>query len=410
MRGSIAIAAVAGMTLALGAFAWRGASAGEAPRPAPVVAPPPKPAGPPPLTGVDLGHLEIEADEVTAPAAAGRVAHLTLDPALQRAALEILRGHKIPEAAVVVTDVATGRVRVWASHVQKGPSRDLCAEASAPAASVFKIVTASSLVENAGLGPDTKQCYSGGENRINTQDLVDDPRRDRWCATLAEALGRSINTVFARLAQRHLTREQLGATAAAFGFGDAPPFDVAVAPSQLHFPDDKLGFARTAAGFWNTTLSPLEGAMLASTIASGGELVRPSIVARVTQGDAVLFEAPAERTVVRRALKPATAAAVGTMMEATVTGGTSFRAFHDAKGRSLLGEVAVAGKTGTLTRADAEKYYTWFVGYAPAKAPEVAISVLVVNGPKWRVKANAIARDVLRAHFAARGASGVSAP
>jgi cell division protein FtsI/penicillin-binding protein 2 len=50
------------------------------------------------------------------------------------------------------------------------------------------------------------------------------------------------------------------------------------------------------------------------------------------------------------------------------------------------------------------------VGFAPSRAPEIAISVLAVNTPTWRAKANVIARDVLRAYFAARGASGVTRP
>ena len=111
--------------------------------------------------------------------------------------------------------------------------------------------------------------------------------------TLAEAMGRSINTVFARLALKSLTPAQLGATGSALGFGDAPAFDVPVAPSTLHLPDDRLGFARTAAGFWNTTMSPLGGAMLASAILalalpacdSGGGANHPPTDMAAARGD-----------------------------------------------------------------------------------------------------------------------------
>ena len=69
--------------------------------------------------------------------------------------------------------------------------------------------------------------------------------------------------------------------------------------------------------------------------------------------------------------------------------------------------MSVAGKTGSLTDYKANRFYTWFVGFAPAEAPEVAISALVVNTPSWQIKAPQLARDVLRAYFAKKGAKSV---
>ncbi len=101
-------------------------------------------------------------------------------------------------------------------------------------------------------------------------------------------------------------------------------------------------------------------------------------------------------------------------MEHTVSEGTSWRAFHDARGTLFLPGIPVAGKTGTLTDSESHRYYTWFTGFAPMKplpnVRQVAVAVLVVNGPSWQVKANVLARDVLRAYFAARGAPGVTRP
>ncbi|HEY5147836.1 MAG TPA: penicillin-binding transpeptidase domain-containing protein, partial [Polyangiaceae bacterium] len=280
-------------------------------------------------------------------------------------------------------------------------------------ASVFKIVTAAALVEDAHLGPDTKQCYSGGEQRINTLDLVDDPQRDRWCTTLAGAMGRSINTVFARLARQHLAPPQLEAMARRFGYGQPFAFDVPVQPSTLRVPSEPLEFARTAAGFWNTTLSPLEAVELSGIVAREGEAVRPSVVDKVVVGDAVAWSAP-DGPVTRRVVTRETAAQLATMMEHTVSEGTSWRAFHDGKGGAFLPGVTVAGKTGTLTDAETKRYYTWFTGYAPSHPQpgvrQVAVAVLVVNGPAWQVKANVIARDVLRAYFAEHEVTGVTRP
>jgi len=369
---------------------------------------------PSPVAGLDLVHIGSADGAPTAPAGAG-TARLTIDLDLQREALGLMAMRHLPEAAVVLLDVATGRVLVYASHVEHGTPRDLCAEATAPSASVFKIVTAAALVEDAHLGPDTKQCYAGGgEQRINAADLVEDPARDRWCTTLAGAMGRSVNTVFARLAKEHLTPTQLESMARRFGYGDALAFDVPLQPGGLHIPAEPLEFARTAAGFWNTTLSPLQAAEISATVAHEGEAVRPHVVERVVsdRGETIWSapdDAPAHRAIGRDAAQQLTA-----MMERTVIEGTSFRAFHDPSGGSFLPGIGVAGKTGTLTEAESQRYYTWFTGFAPvhpdASARQVAIAVLVVNGPAWQVKANVLARDVLRAYFAQHGVQGVTRP
>ncbi|HLK41183.1 MAG TPA: penicillin-binding transpeptidase domain-containing protein [Polyangiaceae bacterium] len=374
----------------------------------------PPPQGSPPVPGLDLTRVSVAGEGLVAPADGG-VAHLTLDPDLQHTAIGLMAARHLPEAAAVVMDVQTGRLLVYASRAEQGPARDLCAEASAPSASVFKIVTAAALVEDAHLDADTRQCYSGGEQRITATDLIDDPHRDRWCATLASALGRSINTVFARLAKEHLVPAQLDAMARRFGYGDALAFDAPVQAGAIHVPAETLEFARTAAGFWNSTLSPVQAAEMSAIVARGGEAVRPVIVDEVVStGGWALRSAPATPSV-RRVLTKETADELAAMMEHTVMEGTSWRAFHDGQGIAFLPGVAVAGKTGTLTDPETQRYYTWFTGFAPARPapgapPQVAVGVLVVNGPSWQIKANVLARDILRTYFAKHDLQGVSRP
>jgi cell division protein FtsI/penicillin-binding protein 2 len=375
---------------------------------------PSHPPEPPDLTGLDLTRIGLGDDGATAVTRARRIARLTVDPALQRMAVSILRAQHLPEAAIVMMDPATGQVLVYASHVERGAPRDLCVEATAPAASVFKIVTAAALVDDAGLGPDTRQCYGGGEQRIAPSDLVDDPARDHWCVTLAGAMGRSVNAVFARLAQRHLTPDQLVTEAHGFGFDQPLPFDVAVEPSALHVPTEPLAFARTAAGFWNTTLSPLHAAWISSSVARGGDAVRPVIVREVVSATGAVVAVPASDAPPRHVVGAATAQAIATMMEHTVAEGTSYRAFHDAKGTPFLPGMTVAGKTGTLTDDKAHKFFTWFTGFAPSRpvagVRQVAIAALVVNDPTWRIKANVVAREMLQAYFAEQKVPGVRPP
>jgi peptidoglycan glycosyltransferase len=359
------------------------------------------------LGGLDLKSIAIDDEGAVASVGAGRVARLTLDSKLQSAAVALLNKHKLPQASIVAMDPATGRVLAYAS--KGGDGRDLAIEATAPSASVFKIVTGAALVQVAGVPIDTKLCYSGGEQKITANDLKDDPKHDAYCATLAQAMGRSINTIFAKLASRKLNGADLSAIAGQLGYGQPLPFDVPVQTSSIELPTETLAFARTAAGFWNTTLSPLHGAVLASTIANGGVMMRPFIVDSILDGTKVVYKAPAP-TPLRKAIEPASATAVGTMMLETVSQGTSFKAFHDKTGKAFLPGIEVAGKTGTLNNPNPVKLYTWFVGYAPAKAPKIAVSVLVANDPVWKVKANTVARELLQAYFHAQGAANVQPP
>lgn len=362
------------------------------------------------LAGLDLLRMDVRPRRVTTPLRDGKTAELTIDPALQRSAMAELKRYKVPEGGVVVIEPSTGKILTWASYVNEGAKFDVNLRAEAPAASVFKIVTGAALVEKAGLNAKTEQCYHGGKSRISADELQDDERRDKWCATLAIAMGRSLNVVFGRLAQKNLTPEDVTAMGGAFGFGAPIPFPVQNDAPSIDIPVDPLEFARASAGFWHTTLSPLGGALIAQTVANRGVTLEPRIVKAVYKDDERLWEETRGPATLRRAVKPETAAELGTMMLETVSNGSAYKSFHDKLGKAYLPDIAVAGKTGTLMRQKDGRFYTWFVGYAPADKPEVAISALVVNTPTWQIKGPELARNVLRAYFAKKGAKGVTAP
>lgn len=369
-----------------------------------------KDVSPPPLTGLDLTRIDARSDVVTAPAADKRVAELTLNPKYQRAANRILRDGAVPMGAVVMTEVATGKILVWANYSEDAPLSNIAAEATAPSASVFKIVTGSALVEK-GLGPTTRECYHGGKSRIDDSELQRDKRRDKWCATMAEAMGRSLNVVFARLALDNLDKDDMTSIAKRLGWSRVIPFDVPIEPSKIDFPDEPNDLARSAAGFWHTTLSPFQAANLATTMANKGEMIRLHVVSSVKDGNDEIYRGPTEREVLAKVVDEKTAQAVTTMMEQTVEGGTSYQSFHDRAGRSYLPDISVAGKTGTLAENKVNGYlYTWFVGFAPSDKPEVAISVLAANHASWRVKGTTVASQMLRVYFADKERKGVTDP
>jgi cell division protein FtsI/penicillin-binding protein 2 len=330
--------------------------------------------------------------------AAGRVAELTLDTDLQRHIERELRRYAVPYGAVVALEPKSGRVLAYVSHSTANPDAgDLARDPTPPSASVFKVVTAAALVD-AGVKSEERVCYGGGFSRLTMADLIDDPSRDRSCASLSEAMGGSINAVFAKLADRNIGRATLERYAQAFGFGHALPFDVETRPSPGEVPQDRVEFARTAAGFWHMHMSPLHAALIAATVANDGVMPRASMVSRVLDGNGNIMH-ELQPQAFRHVIPRATARAVGRMMTRTTSHGTARKSFHDDKGRPFLPDMEIAGKTGSLSAERPYRAYSWWVGYAPEEEPRIALAALVVNTPKWRIKASYLAREALRKHL-----------
>jgi cell division protein FtsI/penicillin-binding protein 2 len=332
---------------------------------------------------------DVLAAPPAAPAAAPAIARrkLAVDPALQAEAARILDETRAPAGAVVVSDVRTGRILVWAS---KG-AVDHVKTPVAPSASLFKVVTAATLLELGRVGLETRQCYGGGgEHGIADDDLaLSVPTRA--CVPFVEALGRSINLVFARLALRYLAPQELRETAARLGFFAPVPIDADVPANDVTIPTEPSRFARAAAGFWNGRLSPLGALFVMQTIANRGERVR----LRRSEEQGV----PIEREVLGPALKPATADALRRMLEQTTRVGTCAKVFRNEDGTRALDGMPIAAKTGTLIGDAPPRMYSWFAGFAPSRAPEIAVAVLLVDDVHWWMKANAAARRVHEAYF-----------
>jgi cell division protein FtsI/penicillin-binding protein 2 len=337
----------------------------------------------------------------------GRVV-LTLDPRLQESIEDVLRGFQIPYGGAVVVSIPDGRVLAMvgrsAAEPRLGP-RELALSAWAPAASVFKVVSAAALVSEGGVSSATRICYHGGVSAILPDNLVDLPLVDRRCETLAYGLGKSQNAILAKLASRHLTAAQLARVGHAFGFEETIPFDVPVEPSHLDVPADALEFARTAAGFWHSTLSPMHGALLAAAIANHGEMPAPTLVERAFDAQGREMSRDQATPIAQgphRVVGLDTAREVGRMMELTTRIGTAKAAFHDRRGHRYL-PVDVAGKTGTLSAQTERGYlgYSWFIGYAPADHPAIAFAVALGNPAQWRIKATYVARRIVSEHLAA---------
>jgi penicillin-binding protein A len=336
----------------------------------------------------------------------GAIAELTLDPRLQAATEGVLRKLHNRYGASVVLSIPDGRVLALAGSSSIDATlgaEELALRPWAPAASVFKIVSAAALIDEAGLTGDTRTCYHGGVSAVLPDNLIDNPRIDRACATLAYGIGKSQNAILAKLAVRHLLPAQLARTGRALGFDEALGFDLPLVPSHLDVPQqDPLEFARTAAGFWHSTLSPMHGALLAAAIANGGQMVTPRMIERTWGSAGVSAAEPGPPP--RQVLSPNAAAEVAAMMAEVTRVGTARAAFHDRLGRSRL-PISTAGKTGTLfAMTDRGAIgYSWFVGFAPVERPTIAFAVALGNRPGRRLKASQVARELLAEYVAEGG-------
>lgn len=338
------------------------------------------------------------------PELAARAELTTVDRSLTHAATRLLEHAHPLEGAAVAVDVRTGQVLVWAELRRSGPKGSLITTARAPAASVFKLVTTAALFEEGGVRPSDRVCISGGVKSIERRHL-DAPRGgEQTCAPFSQALGHSRNAVYAQLATQRLSRQNLIDIAERLGFNAAIPFDWPVPVGKLQVPYGDLDFARTAAGFEGSTLSPLGGAYLASIIAHGGVARRFHLLRQTVDEE---LEEPDTDT---RVLSASTARRITRMMEVTVHSGTSRHAFSDESGRSLLPGIRVAGKTGTLRPGSGGETTSWFIGFAPSQKPQIVVSVMLENGAVWRQRAAEVARDLLRVYFHRKGAPHVVDP
>ena len=354
---------------------------------------------------VDLGRLRATSNAILAPLRAGGWAELTLDPDAQRDAERLLDAARPRAGAVLLVNLRNGRLLAWAERTKNRAGGSEATTARSPAASVFKLVTTAALFERSDVTPSERVCIAGGTHGIERRHL-DAPRSgDVRCAPFFQALGHSKNAAYAQLATRRLLRTDLLEVAERIGLNQNVPFDFPVPVGTLRVPYSDLDFARTAAGFEGSRLSPLGGVYLAAVVANGGLSPRLRIVARAGN-----YVAPDGLETTGRVLGATTAHRLARMMEVTIEGGTAYSAFHDDLGHPLLPGVRVAGKTGTLKPTGSDGAASWFVGFAPSRSPRVAVSVLLENGVVWRRKAAEVARDVLRSYFAARGVRGIEPP
>jgi peptidoglycan glycosyltransferase len=212
---------------------------------------------------------------------------------------------------------------------------------------------------------------------------------------LKEALARSCNTAFAELAM-NVGEDRLREQAELLGIGEADlQIPVQVVPSSIGPIEDRPALAQTGIGQRDVRLTPLQNAMIAATIANGGDRMHPYLVSKLTDPDLAELESfEPERAA--RAMDREVADTIREMMIASEA---------RTRGDKIPG-VTVASKTGTAEFGANPKEnppHGWYVAFAPAEDPKVAIAVIVEGGGDRGLEATGgslaapIARAVMQA-------------
>jgi peptidoglycan glycosyltransferase len=221
---------------------------------------------------------------------------------------------------------------------------------------------------------------------------------------LTDALTHSVNSVFANLGNALCNGRARCPTIThglqRLGFYSIPPIDfptdelaasgtVRSGTHTLLSPDAPIDPARTAIGQANLVVTPLQMATVAAAFGNGGIVMRPTIVDSVRSPSGSL-EYQRHSEVLDRAFSAQTAAEVTDMMTHVVDEGTGTAA--------RIPGVSIAGKTGTAQTGAPGQLDAWFIAFAPAQNPQVAVAVVVERTDQYGGQAAApIARDVMKA-------------
>lgn len=366
------------------------------------------------------------------PPVPGRDVTLTLDMALQKAAVEALSEY--PSGAIVALDAHTGEVLAMASwpSFDPGPVRAAPADSSGrpadpvyapmmnkavsayPCGSTFKMITAIAAL-NEGLVAEDSESWCPGYYVFRGHRFRCFRQYGHGKVRLVRALAESCDTYFYQLGEL-LGQDNLAHYARdVFGLGEKTGIELAEDPGLV--PTERWyrrhrgfqpGFAiNTAVGQGDVRVTPLALARAYAALVNGGMLMRPHLVKAIA--DPVTGEMrPVEPEVVRMLDIPET------YVEAVMAG--LYGAVNSEAGTARsarIREIPYAGKTGTAQARETRKGVTssaiaswllqdhaWFVAYAPAKRPKIVVAAFIEHGGFGGAVAAPAAKKVIQAYYA----------
>ena len=339
-----------------------------------------------------------ELKNIVAPSTEGNTLKLTIDHHLQEYTRNQLKGRK---GSIVTMNPKTGEIYSMVSLPDFNPStlrenwRDIVEDVDSPflnratsglyvPGSVFKVLTTVAAIETTNLDRNY-ECT--GSTTIDGYTLKDYGGKGHGRLNLEEALVKSCNTYFADKGLA-IGKDKLGEVADRFMINQEIPFDLPTKKSTFPYKEKmgKTDIAAASIGQGKVLVTPLNMAMIASAIGNKGEIVKPILVKEVIspQGKVIKIN---EVRVISKATSIFTANEVKNMMVESVKRGTSSKA--------AIKNIRVAGKTGTAQNPSG-KDHAWFIGFAPADDPKIAIAVVLEEeGSTGGAAAAPLARNII---------------
>jgi peptidoglycan glycosyltransferase len=316
----------------------------------------------------------------------------SIDAEAQQTALDALDGQKGSVVAIVPD---TGEIRAMVSLPTYDPNdvedsasfQKLNADPDAPLfnratqagyqpGSTMKVVTATAALDSGEFTPETT--LSGRSPvEISGVPLQNAGGEQFGEIEMTTALTNSVNTYWAQVGEK-LGTDTMYKYMDRFGFNEQPPLDYPgfqlaesgeYADGKLLGPDsNEIDVGRMAIGQDKLNVTPLQMAMVAAAVANDGELMEPRLWSKVIDTDGRTEEMDPDRQ--SRVMDEDTANTLTEMMTDVVNEGTG--------GAAALADDQVAGKTGTAEiDIDAGINQAWFIGFAPADDPEIAVAATV---------------------------------
>ncbi|MBO4896715.1 MAG: peptidoglycan glycosyltransferase [Clostridia bacterium] len=230
--------------------------------------------------------------------------------------------------------------------------------------SVFKTITASAAIEN---GIADKTFVDNGSVTIHGHTFHNSNEKGPGNTDIKEAFARSSNVVFLSLADE-LGYDKMLSAAHKFMIGKDINYDFPTADTSCLKDSERTNVAAVGIGQGDTQVTPLNMALVAAAIANDGVMMRPYLVesADLSDGRNVYYNEP---EVLSNAVSKSTAERIKDLMIGCVNSGTGTSA--------AISGIKVAGKTGTAENTGAS--HAWFIAFAPAEDPEIAVCVMVEN-------------------------------
>ncbi|MEN6490060.1 MAG: penicillin-binding transpeptidase domain-containing protein [Smithella sp.] len=308
----------------------------------------------------------------------------SIDPRLQESLLAKVKEMMAKErytsrcVGIVVMSADTGRVLSMVSFDKQNPTHNTCVNDQFPAASIFKIITAAAAIDTHGLNSNSLISYNGQKHTLYRGQLKETIKRYTHTISLEDSFAQSINPVFGKIGVELLGKKKIEDYAVRFGFNKPIDFDILVKPSYIAVDEEPYNQAEIASGFnTQTTISPLHGAMIVTTVLNEGKMKTPTIVDRIIgpQNQIVYERAdhPAQKVISERASKE-----LYRMMQATISSGTAQKLFKGHDRNAVLKVLHIGGKTGSINN---NPRFDWFVGFAqnPRTRHAIAVSAVVVH-------------------------------